>query len=249
MSKRFTDTKKWRNEWFRTLPQKAKIVWSYLCDECEYYGVWKADYGLASFQVDFNFSETDLKSWFGDKVFFFDEDKVLIVPFFEFQYGDSKETWSVKVNARKKLETLGFTVVKNQVQTPTVEDSGVTVPDSTPDVLYKDKVKGKVKVNKGGVGENFISRIQDIYENSYPRKEGKTKGFEALLKDLKTDKDLEDFALAVSNYRDRCIGREKKFIKLFSTFAHVWRDYLEVEAEVLLFQDTASLDEIFKGQA
>jgi hypothetical protein len=158
MSKRFTDTKKWRNEWFRTLPVKAKLTWSYLCDECDFAGVWKADWGLASFQLDFKITAQEMGEWFGDKVHFFDGDKVLIVPFYDFQYGESKETWSAKIKAKSRLETLGFIIIDNKIQmhhtTPTV---GAQSHDSGTNVLSVGIVVGKgigeVKViEKGGVG-------------------------------------------------------------------------------------------------
>jgi hypothetical protein len=60
-SKRFTDSKKWRNEWFRTLKTEAKLAWIYICDECEFHGVIKMDYGLASFKSLVN-SSTQRKS-------------------------------------------------------------------------------------------------------------------------------------------------------------------------------------------
>ena len=50
----------------------------------------KPDYGLASFfQLGFDIDPTLLRQWFGDK-YSFDADKILIVQFFEFQYGNQK---------------------------------------------------------------------------------------------------------------------------------------------------------------
>ncbi len=147
MSKRFTDIKKWRNQWFRELPDRAKLTWIYLCDECESYGVWKADYGLASYQLGFSINQQKLQLWFGDKIHFFDTDKVLIVQFFEFQYGTTKDSWTAKLRAKEKLEYLGFTIINNKVVLDKNNHSTPTVLDSVPTGLIEGVGIGEGKVN------------------------------------------------------------------------------------------------------
>jgi len=36
MSKRFTDTDKWRDEWWQSLSNDYKIIWQYLLDHCDH---------------------------------------------------------------------------------------------------------------------------------------------------------------------------------------------------------------------
>lgn len=44
MSKRFTDTKIWKNQrWFKNLKPVYKLAWKYITDQCNYAGVWKID--------------------------------------------------------------------------------------------------------------------------------------------------------------------------------------------------------------
>ncbi len=126
MSKRFTDAAKWRKKWFRTLPIQAKLVWIYLCDECDFAGVIKPDYELASFQVGFDFDEKNLIEWFGEKIYFIDDESLILLPFFEFQYGQSKDSWSAKIKAKIALKKLGFDVIENKV----LPSSSVVVPQS-----------------------------------------------------------------------------------------------------------------------
>lgn len=136
MSKRFTDTKKWKNQWFRELSTKAKLTWIYLCDECESHGVCKIDWGMAKFQLGFDINKELLIDWFGDKIHIISDDKILIVQFFEFQYGESKDTWSAKVEARKKLENLGFTIINNKLQVPFISNQTQS-PHSPPTSLIR----------------------------------------------------------------------------------------------------------------
>ena len=146
MSKRFTDANKWRSKWFRTLPVEAKLVWTYLCDECDTSGLMKPDFELASFQIGIEFGPEDLSTWFGKKIFFMGDDSILVVPFFEFQYGQSKDTWSAKVKARNVLESLGFQILNNQVIIPTDSHSDPTVGVQSRTVLIRGVSKGVVEV-------------------------------------------------------------------------------------------------------
>lgn len=49
--KRFTETEKWRDPWFRKLSPAMKCFWSYLTDHCDHAGVWEVDFETASFFV------------------------------------------------------------------------------------------------------------------------------------------------------------------------------------------------------
>jgi hypothetical protein len=227
MSKRFTDSKKWRNAWFRALPLKAKLAWIFLCDECESHGVIKLDYELASFQLGFDITPTLIRQWFGDKIFFFDIDKILIVQFFEFQYGESKDTWSAKAQARKKLEALGFTIENNKVvipfdqTTPTVVDSGVTPLSIVIGIVNNNKKEDK----------NFEKEIEQAYSQHYPRKIGKQKGVEKLVGQIRSQHDVDQLVVAITRYKESIDpGTKPKFIKHFSTFANEWTDWLEADA-------------------
>lgn len=170
MAKRFTDSEKWKNPWFRKLQIKAKLTWVYMCDECDISGVWKPDFELASFQLDFKIDLTSIIEWYGDKVRPF-RDCILIVQFFEFQYGDSKDTWSAKVKAKSRLESLGFEVVDNKIVSPIHELSPHNVPTVVPqchqggvDVLSKGV---GISVGKGiskSIGEEVLLEFEPIRE-------------------------------------------------------------------------------------
>ncbi len=163
-NKRFTDKSKWRNEWFRTLPMKAKLAWTYICDECDYCGIWKADYGLASFQLDFTLTKENLSDWFKEKIHFFNSDSVLIIGFFEFQYADSKDTWTAKVKARSQLEKFGFIVTNNKLSIPPTPHSTPTVGDLSPSVLIEGVgvVEGVVDISSKGEFEGKKNLEQEF---------------------------------------------------------------------------------------
>ncbi len=52
MSKlRFTDCLKWSDPWFMELQSEMKLLWLYLCDNCDNCGVWDVNYRLVEFVV------------------------------------------------------------------------------------------------------------------------------------------------------------------------------------------------------
>lgn len=65
----------------------------------------------------------------------------------------------------------------------------------------------------------------------YPRKEGKTKGFEVLSRSVTTKEEFDLLRLATRRYAEKCLkeSTEPKFILMFSTFAGRWKDYLPLE--------------------
>ncbi len=225
MSKRLTDSKKWRNGWFRKLNIKAKLAWIYLCDECDFIGLFKIDYELASFQLDFDITPTLVRQWFGDKIFFFESDKIFIVPFFEFQYGESKDSWTAKSRAKDKIEALGFKVENNKViiekttvipQSPDCDPTGLSICIS--------KCESNNVLNKE-------EKIEKIYRDHYPLKKGKSEGLKTLSRSIKTDQDLTNLEKAVLKYKASIKpGTDPKFIQHFSTFANRWTDWLDADA-------------------
>lgn len=233
MAKRFTDSNKWRNEWFRTLSLKSKLAWVFLCDECESHGIIKMDYGLASFQLGFSIDPNTLAEWFGDKIYFLNDENILIVQFFEFQYGESKDSWSAKVRAKEKLEQLGFTFENNKLVIPSLADQ-TTVGTQSEECGTTRLIRVKGRVSNVLINKNekkFKNQIQDIYKN-YPRKIGWSKGLERLLVQIKTEGDASALASSVKRYRDHCVAEktESKFIMHFSTFANCWRDWSNDDA-------------------
>ena len=83
--------------------------------------------------------------------------------------------------------------------------------------------------------------LERIYQ-LYPRKQGKSRGMKKLQK-LSTS-ELLDLKNAVVNYRNYCIEHveSSKFIKLWSTFAGEWEDWVEVEPTINLQEEKRRLE-------
>lgn len=80
------------------------------------------------------------------------------------------------------------------------------------------------------MGDDDIKKLEFAYK-IYPRKEGKLAGFKRLQKNIKTRDEIDQLVQAVKNYAELCKieGREKCYIKMWSTFCTNWQDYVEAD--------------------
>jgi hypothetical protein len=51
MSKRFSSTEKWQDLWYQELPPDTKLLFIYLCDNCDIAGFWEINLPMASFMT------------------------------------------------------------------------------------------------------------------------------------------------------------------------------------------------------
>ena len=107
MSKRFTDSEKFRDVWYRKLPPVLKCFWEYLLSECDSAGIIEIDFESASFHIGAEVTENDLNKYDGRVIKLFDG-KFFIPKFIEFQQG----TLNPQNNAHKpiieKLSKYGY---------------------------------------------------------------------------------------------------------------------------------------------
>ncbi len=98
MSKRFTDTEKWKRPWFRNLPAPYREFWIYILDNCDLAGFWYVDYELASFILGQKIDSLQAKNLFKKQIVVMTDDsketpaseKWFIPDFLKFQYGELK---------------------------------------------------------------------------------------------------------------------------------------------------------------
>jgi hypothetical protein len=219
MAKRFTDTDKWKREWFCGLDHKAKIVWIYLLDQCDHRGVWFRNFKLMSDQLGFKVTGDNLDAWFGGKLRHFDDDKYFIPSFVEFQYGELNP----ENNAHKSVIALVQMIEKLAPQEP-LNRATLGAQDKDMD---KDTDKGSRIIIPKSI--SLRAEIEAIYKTLYPLKKGKTKGLEAIVKGWKKDEDtVDDFRGAVLRYAASVT--DPQYTKHFSTFANEWRDWKDVDA-------------------
>lgn len=84
MAKRFTDTEKWRDEWWGSLDNDYRIIWLYLIDSCSIAGIWKKDFRGLNFNCNTTITEIEFLATFGDRLI--DKGNFFFIPkFLRFQ--------------------------------------------------------------------------------------------------------------------------------------------------------------------
>lgn len=110
MAKRFTDTEKWKDEWYTELTSDYKIIWQYLLDTCDNAGIYKRNIKLLNYYCNTNVSAEDILKVFNKRVTQITEDKWLINKFCVYQYGNDflESTNKAVMAAHKVLEQHGI---------------------------------------------------------------------------------------------------------------------------------------------
>lgn len=228
MAKRFTDTTKWKRPWFRALGLHAKVLWQYICDDCDHAGIWIADFDLVSFQVGFKTDDSKLKDWLGDKLVRINGDRFFVPSFLEFQYGAKDNHFRAKVSAYRKLSELGLVDESGSLKDLT--NSYLRASEELPNSIGISIGKGKGISNTGSAeGAAALVDYERAYK-LYPKKVGKSGGVERLKKLCPMKSDLDAFVTAMGAYVANCKSTDT-FFKQFDTFVNSqWRDWLDPSA-------------------
>jgi hypothetical protein len=162
MAKRFTDTEKWEHGWFTEAGIVHKLIWFYLCDNCDGVGIWKVNFKLASFVIGHEIGWDDLqKIGLGERIVRLSDDKVWIPGFIKFQYKslnpkNSAHRGMMKtiIQAVAGLPLTGESkeLVESFIQL--LKDPHLSLDRGSNDPTGKVKGKGIGKDNEGGVGED-----------------------------------------------------------------------------------------------
>ena len=138
MPKRFTDTDKWRDEWFLELSKENKLIWLYLCDNCTIGGRWKKSLKHLNFCCDSSISENKLKDIFNGRII--DFDAFLFIPkFLKFQYPQGLNSNKPAIIAiRKELSEYNLSHIVSEL----FGNGYLTIKDKDKD---KDQDKDKDK--------------------------------------------------------------------------------------------------------
>ena len=198
MAKRFTDTDKWKDEWYTDLPNDYKIIWQYLLDTCDNAGIYKRNIKLLNIMCNTNVSDTDVLNAFKLRVTPISDEKWIINKFCVFQYGpdflESKNKAVISV-VNKLIENNLYQSSTNTLLIPYPSSiNTLSIPYGysidTPKEQEQEQVKEQVKE-------------QEQYEYS-ERAKGNTKNIAERLLDVLMDADSDDlkYNRAVEDWRE-----------------------------------------------
>lgn len=87
MANRFTDTDKWKKSFLRGLPSNVKLLWLYICDDCDHAGIWPVDFDVAEIRTGETVTEQEATELLKEKIVVFDGGKKWFIPsFVDYQY-------------------------------------------------------------------------------------------------------------------------------------------------------------------
>ena len=159
MSKRFTDTDKWRDQWFRKLSAGAKLAFFYILDNCDCAGVWNIDTELADFTIGMTIPWDKVKTAFGDRVKVLPNGRWWIARFIEFQYGSLSMDCKPHVPIYATLRKHGIDLKDvSQISKDTLSKG---YPKGIHTLLDKDKEKEK---DKKGSAEGKAQTMEEVIE-------------------------------------------------------------------------------------
>jgi hypothetical protein len=151
MPKRFTDTDKWKKPFLRGLQGAYKLLWFYICDDCDHAGIWQVDIEIAQIKIGEKITEKKAIELFGNKIQIFDNGTKWFIPsFIDFQYPSG-------LNPANKAHASVLNILKNKGLVWGLQGAKDTAMD-------KDMDKGGVAGEKNS-GE-VIFDIEDFLQKN-----------------------------------------------------------------------------------
>jgi hypothetical protein len=184
MAKRFTDTEKWKKPFIRSLKAPYKLLWLYICDDCDHSGIWQVDLEVAEIRIGEKLDHKKALQYFAEKIIPLDKDTKWFIPsFIEFQYpsglseNNKAHTGIIKSLEKYKHEIDNFKPLESPLQ-----GDKVMVMDK---VMDKDKVKVMVMLPfESEEFSNYWTMWKDFKKKQFKFTYATPQSEQAALKDL-----------------------------------------------------------------
>lgn len=239
MAKRFTDSDKWEDPWFRKLSNKGKLLFLYLCDSCDLAGFKERDDEMISFILKCQYEEVEaILNELHKSVE--QKDGFLWVKNF------LARQKNLPLNAQNPAHKHIIGLLNSQVLrfgfSSLEAKLGALKGLLSPIGIGKDIGKG----NKGGMGGNPEKQDHELAPAGksqgekwfdelwlrYPNKDGKKHAKRHFESSVKTGEDYARISKALENYLQSKRVREG-YVKNASTWFNGWQDWENYTEEVL----------------
>ena len=201
MPKRFISTELFDKVWFQNLPLKMKILWIFFITHCCHAGIIELNFRPMQFKLGQKYTLDEIQHYFGNQIVQIDDDKWLVVKFFNHQYGDTiNPNNRVQKTALIKLNKYGITEEKLGA----LMDRSWTV--DAPKDKDKDTLDSNNNLDKNK--SKYVEQQFNVWWDLYDKKVGKPA---SLLNWNKIDPAIYDTIFA--HTRDYTRAIEKQFRK------------------------------------
>lgn len=216
MAKRFTDTDKYKKPFLRGLQGAYKLLWDYICNDCNHAGIWIVDFEVARIYLG---KDMEVNQEEALRVFNADKKRVVeieggsrwfILSFIEFQYG--------ALNPQNRAHSSVISYLKSYHLWD--DKKNIIKPLTSPLQGAMDKDKDKDKDMDKEKGENFtFEEVWNLYQKKVGDKSKLQKKWDSISGEDKA-KIFEHIPLYKTATPDR------KFRKNFETYLNnkSWND-------------------------
>lgn len=113
MTRRFTDTQKWEDDWFSDLSLKNKIIWLCVLDCCDHVGIYKRNDKMLKYFTNEDVGFDQVTFLFREKILLLNEDAFIVEDFARLQYEKLNKSNVVHQSAIKTLVKYGLSFDEN----------------------------------------------------------------------------------------------------------------------------------------
>lgn len=152
MSKRFTETEKWRDPWFRKLSPQAKLLFLWLVDNCDKAGVIDFDAEAAAFDIGQPIKSEHL-SELDTRILKLENGKLCLVKFVPFQYGTLSKTCTPHLRVLEAIHAHGLSYPLCETKSTTLHTTLPTTLQSRVQEKRGKEGNGKEPEKRGAGGE------------------------------------------------------------------------------------------------
>jgi len=168
MSKRFTDTDKYKKPFLRGLQGAYKLLWDYLYHDCNHAGIWIVDFDIAQIYIglDMPVNKIDALKYFNEgeiRIIEFGCGKKWFIPsYIEFQYG--------KLNIKNRVHESVINILSKYDLYDI--NKGLISPLQGAKDKDKDKDKDIYKEKDKDKEPDFVEEILNIWIKQYKENRG-----------------------------------------------------------------------------
>ena len=98
MSKRFSDTEKWKDQFFQNMGGKLQLFFLYVLDNCDCAGVWKVNFRLFKYNTGFDVTRHEVETLMQGRIVFITDEIAFLPKFIKFQYGKTLHPGKSKIH-------------------------------------------------------------------------------------------------------------------------------------------------------
>ena len=240
--KQLVENSIWNDTWFKSLPDKSKLLFLYLLINPEQTpaGIFEIDIDVLAVKFKMKNPLFEIEK-LSDKVVFDAEKSLIWIKNYYLKNSKGEKMLKSVENTVKKHKNsfivtdfcdsnglcFGLDRVSHRVSNRVLDSPSILSNEHEHEHEHeKEKSKQKPCYKQKAPILDF-----DAAYFGYPRKLGKAKGITKLKKLVTTSEQYEKLLKAISNYSASCRAdnTDQKYIKHFSTFAGEWEDFVELD--------------------